>query len=298
MPPPLMSIAIMSFSSPASAPLPPACGISVLLHPTHPCPRYPPPSKLCRCPLSHPTRIVGCLCLLFSPPPFPHSNARWTAAIFTISWASLPRLEPNIHPIRLPWSKAIWISHARTNTPHNPRPLLFSPCLCQRQLRMPMPFYPATRAAMLVPSTVAAIIAPATCQIHTDQTDKFVIASNNGDNYVLVLYDYNSNSILVEALQSCTGQCFLIGNQIMHARLVAVGLRPILRRIDNECSVALKHIYLSSKAWPINFFCPGPPSAQCSQACDWHVQKSFCCWSLHRQQKFPPSPLGQTYTPS
>jgi hypothetical protein len=40
----------------------------------------------------------------------------------------------------------------------------------------------------------------------------------------------------------------------MHARLVAVGLRPILRRLDNECSVALKHIYLLLKAWTINFF--------------------------------------------
>ena len=86
----------------------------------------------------------------------------------------------------------------------------------------------------------AAVIEPANGQIHTDQTGKFVVASNSGNNYILVLYDYDSNSILVEPLRSRTGPCILAGYQVLHARLVAAGLRPKLQRLDNECSSALK----------------------------------------------------------
>jgi hypothetical protein len=86
----------------------------------------------------------------------------------------------------------------------------------------------------------AALIEPATGQIHTDQTGKFVVASNSGNNYMIVLHDYDSNSILVEAIRSRTGPCILAGYQVLHSRLVAAGLRPKLQRLDNECSVALK----------------------------------------------------------
>lgn len=55
----------------------------------------------------------------------------------------------------------------------------------------------------------AALIQPATGQIHTDQTGKFIVASNSGNNYMIVLYDYDSNSILVESMQSCTRPCIL-----------------------------------------------------------------------------------------
>ena len=71
----------------------------------------------------------------------------------------------------------------------------------------------------------AAIIQPAAGQIHTDQTGKFVVASKkSGNNYILVLYDYDSNSILVEALRSRTGPWIPAGYQSLHARLVAAGL--------------------------------------------------------------------------
>lgn len=86
----------------------------------------------------------------------------------------------------------------------------------------------------------AAICKPTTGQIYTDQTGKFIVASTSGNNYILVLYDYDSNSILIEALRSRTGPCILAGYKRLHARLVAAGLRPKLQRLDNECSAALK----------------------------------------------------------
>ena len=86
----------------------------------------------------------------------------------------------------------------------------------------------------------AAVVEPNTGQIHTDQTGKFIVASSTGNNYILVLYDYDSNSILVEPMRNRTGPCILGAFQTLHARLVAAGLRPKLHRLDNECSTALK----------------------------------------------------------
>ncbi|KAI2490112.1 Reverse transcriptase (RNA-dependent DNA polymerase) [Fragilaria crotonensis] len=86
----------------------------------------------------------------------------------------------------------------------------------------------------------AAVFEPASGQIHSDQTGKFIVASSSGNNYVLVVYDYDSNSILVAPMRSRTGPCILAAFQAIHARLVAAGLRPQLHRLDNECSVALK----------------------------------------------------------
>jgi hypothetical protein len=85
-----------------------------------------------------------------------------------------------------------------------------------------------------------AVFQPSSGQIHSDQTGKFVVASSASNNYVLVVFDYDSNSILVEPMRSRTGPCILTAFQTVHAGLVAAGLRPQLHRLDNECSAALK----------------------------------------------------------
>ena len=82
--------------------------------------------------------------------------------------------------------------------------------------------------------------AEATGQIHSDQTGKFIVSSSTGNNYVLVVYDYDSNNILVEPMRSRSAACILAAFTTIHARLVAAGLRPCLQRLDNECSEILK----------------------------------------------------------
>jgi hypothetical protein len=49
-------------------------------------------------------------------------------------------------------------------------------------------------------------IPPFTGQIYTDQTRRFPIQSSNGHNYIMVLYDYDSNAILAEPLCNRTTQ--------------------------------------------------------------------------------------------
>jgi hypothetical protein len=102
----------------------------------------------------------------------------------------------------------------------------------------------------------AACIDGATGQIHSDQTGKFIVASSAGHNYILVVYDYDSNAILVEPMRSRTGPCILAAYQAIHTRLVIAGLRPQLQRLDNECSAALK-TFLRDEAVDFQLVPPG-----------------------------------------
>jgi hypothetical protein len=86
----------------------------------------------------------------------------------------------------------------------------------------------------------AAVFDPDAGQIHTNQTGQFLVASSTGNNYILVVYDCDSNSILVEPMRNRTGACILNAFKVVHTRLVTAGLRPHLQRLNNECSTALK----------------------------------------------------------
>jgi hypothetical protein len=85
----------------------------------------------------------------------------------------------------------------------------------------------------------ASIIEP-TGQIYSDQTGKFVQASSTGNNYLFILYEYDSNLILAEPMKTRSAQSILTAYKTVHAQLCRSGLRPQLQRLDNECSAALK----------------------------------------------------------
>ena len=77
-------------------------------------------------------------------------------------------------------------------------------------------------------------------QIYSDQTGRFVVSSSSGNNYIMVLYDYDSNHIFVQPFQNRTAKCILDAYKILHAHLTQAGLKPRLQRLDNECSKILK----------------------------------------------------------
>ena len=78
-------------------------------------------------------------------------------------------------------------------------------------------------------------------QIFTDQTGRFIVLSSTGYNQLFVLYDYDSNSIWEEPIKSKSGPVILAAyTKVVHKRLLQSGLRPILQRLDNECSEILK----------------------------------------------------------
>lgn len=74
--------------------------------------------------------------------------------------------------------------------------------------------------------------------MHTDQTDRFKVASSTGNNCIIVLYDSVSNSsilLLVELMRNRTGTRILSAFKILPARLVAAGLQPRLQCLDIKC---------------------------------------------------------------
>ena len=79
-----------------------------------------------------------------------------------------------------------------------------------------------------------------TGQIASDLTGKFAIPSSQGNKYLLVVYDYDSNHIFAEPLPSRFDKSLLQAFKTIHRKLKAAGLTPKFQRLDNECSQAIK----------------------------------------------------------
>ena len=79
-----------------------------------------------------------------------------------------------------------------------------------------------------------------TGRVYVDQTGKFPCTSASGNNYIMVLYDYDSNAILMEPIRNRKGPTLVDAHQRLHRRLTHAGLRPRFMMLDNECSNALK----------------------------------------------------------
>ena len=113
----------------------------------------------------------------------------------------------------------------------------------------------------------ATIMQP-TGQIYTNQTGKFVQPSSNGNNYLLILYDYDSNCILAEPLKSRTANAILGAYKMLHMQLCNAGLCPQLQCLDNECSEPLKQFMTSQN---IDFQLV-PPSIHCCNATECAIR--------------------------
>ena len=74
----------------------------------------------------------------------------------------------------------------------------------------------------------------------SDLTGRFPIQSNRGANYIFVLYDYDSNAILVRPLRNRSAHEIHRVFTSVHTYLVTRGLRPRLHTLDNEASTILK----------------------------------------------------------
>jgi hypothetical protein len=82
---------------------------------------------------------------------------------------------------------------------------------------------------------------PTTGQIFSDLPGRFLTPSSRGHNYLLVVYDYDSNAILAEPMKNRQGKSIVAAYQTIHTLLVSRGLRPILQRLDNEASSLLRN---------------------------------------------------------
>jgi hypothetical protein len=87
-------------------------------------------------------------------------------------------------------------------------------------------------------------------QINTDQTDLFRVIPSKGNVSIMVLYEYDGNSIMAESIKNNKAGELLRSFQVMQQKLTARGRKPKLMTLDNEASKLLKN-YLHDKN--INF---------------------------------------------
>lgn len=56
-------------------------------------------------------------------------------------------------------------------------------------------------------------------QIYTDQTGRFIAPSSQGNNYLMVLYDYDSNAIIIAPMKNQQANSIVAAYKTLHARL-------------------------------------------------------------------------------
>ena len=79
-----------------------------------------------------------------------------------------------------------------------------------------------------------------TGQIFSDQPGRFLVSSSSGNQYLMIVYDYDSNSILAEPMKSRSGPEMKRAYKAIFDYLAKRGFRPKLQRLDNEASRELK----------------------------------------------------------
>jgi len=118
----------------------------------------------------------------------------------------------------------------------------------------------------------AAMMEP-TSQSYMDLTSKFVAPSSNGNNYILIVYDYDSNGILAVPLKSHHFKAILAAYQMAHTRLCAAGLHPKLQCLDNEASCALQDFMVAKH---VNYQLVSPHIHRCNAA-----EHAICTFKNH-----------------
>jgi hypothetical protein len=78
-----------------------------------------------------------------------------------------------------------------------------------------------------------------TC-IVADPTGRFITPSSSGNNYLLIVYDYDSNYIHAEPRKNRSAQSSLQAYKTVLKVLQSRGQRPKLHRLDNEASQLLQ----------------------------------------------------------
>ena len=76
-------------------------------------------------------------------------------------------------------------------------------------------------------------------KIHSDQTGRFPIQSSTGNKYMMVIYAYDPNAILVEPLWDITKESILQAHQKIIGPLTKIVFKTRLKRLENNASQLL-----------------------------------------------------------
>ena len=79
-----------------------------------------------------------------------------------------------------------------------------------------------------------------TGQISTDQTGRFPILSNRGNQYIMGMYAYDSNAILIEPMKNKSITEIIAKFTILHDRLCRADIKALYQKLDNEAPAVFK----------------------------------------------------------
>jgi len=82
---------------------------------------------------------------------------------------------------------------------------------------------------------------------YSDLCGSYPVKSARGNQYIVVCYDYNSNAILAEPIQTRAAANISNAVEKMLTKLTNAGAPPKLHILDNEASKHLKHKLLKQK---------------------------------------------------
>jgi hypothetical protein len=72
--------------------------------------------------------------------------------------------------------------------------------------------------------------------IATDLPGRFPTTSGQGNSYVMIMYDYDSNTINAVAIKNRKKESLIKGYNEMYEDIQKAGINPVLHRLDNETS--------------------------------------------------------------
>jgi hypothetical protein len=75
---------------------------------------------------------------------------------------------------------------------------------------------------------------------YTDPTGRFPSVSNRGYNNILVLYDFDTNSIFAEPVKNRSDSEAIRAYTVLYYKLTSKGLKPLFQTMDNKTSKVLK----------------------------------------------------------
>ena len=77
-------------------------------------------------------------------------------------------------------------------------------------------------------------------KMYTDQTGKFPVTSFRGNQYIMVLFELDSNNILVKPMKSRSAGNLILAYQTLVDRLKEKDIHPAMHLLNNECSAEMK----------------------------------------------------------
>ena len=181
---------------------------------------------------------------------FLHATAGFPAkstfckAIDSGFFATWPELTSDLIRKDLPLSVPSIMSHMQ-RTPKEVQSTLVPivPLLPESPLAPPRS--PISRDHLVSPSVIE--FDKLNAMISTDQPGRFPFTSTRGMNYIFLLYNHDSNAILIHPIKSRQAHHLVEGYDACYAKLQTAGITPVLHKLDNEISNAMRTAITAKK---------------------------------------------------